>query len=48
MAPAGREIGGLETYCPRDSVIVEEGLYYSGLSCIALMSQYVCCNGVLN
>lgn len=38
--------GGLETYCPQDSVIMQEGLYYSGVSCIALMSQYVCCNSM--
>lgn len=38
--------GGLETYCPQDSVIMQEGLYCSGLSCIALMSQYVHCNSV--
>lgn len=42
ITPAGE----LETYCLRDSVIMQEGLYYSGLSRIALMSQYVSCNSV--
>lgn len=27
---------------------MEDRLYYSGLSCIALMSQYACCNSVPN